>query len=123
MAYITSESVKEMRTKIKSLYPSKKGWKFSITRDHYTSVRCSILSAPVELRLDTSKDNISVNNFWIESNYEGKNDIAKEILLNINSILNLNNFDKSDAMTDYFHVGHYVNISIGEWDKPFKLVN
>lgn len=123
MAYITSESVKEMRTKIKELYPAKQGWKFSITRDHYTSVRCSILSAPVELRLDTSKDNISVNNFWIESNYEGKNDIAKEILLNINNILNLNNFDKSDAMTDYFHVGHYVNISIGEWDKPFKLVN
>jgi hypothetical protein len=123
MAYITSESVKEMRNAIKSLYPAKQGWKFSIVRDHYSSVRCSILSAPVELRLNTELTNQSVNNFWIESNYEGKNEVAKEILLNINNILNLNNFDKSDAMSDYFHVGHYVNISIGEWDKPFQLVN
>jgi len=123
MAYITSESVKEIRNSIKALYPAKQGWKFSIKRDHYSSVRCSILSAPVELRLDTTRTNQSVNNYWIESNYEGKNDVAKDILLNINSILNLNNFDKSDLMVDYHHVGHYVSLSIGEWDKPFQVVN
>ena len=123
MAYITSESVKEIRNNIKELYPAKKGWKFSITREHYSSVRCEILSAPVELRVDTTKDNEGVNHFWIESRFEGKNETATEILKNINAILNLNNFDNSDSMTDYFHVGHYVTLSIGAWDKPFKLVN
>jgi len=33
--------------------------------------------------------------------------------------LNLDNYDRSDSMTDYFDVGHYVNINIGRWNKPF----
>jgi len=121
MAYIKSEQVKEMRNKIKEMYPAKQGWKFSITREHYSIVRCEILSAPIELRLDNSRTNESVNDFYIESRYDGKNNIATEILKNINNILNFNNFDNSDVMTDYFNVGHYVNISIGAWDKPFEL--
>jgi hypothetical protein len=123
MAYITSNSVKEIRNNIKNLYPAKNGWKFSITREHYSCVKCIILQAPIELRIDTTKENEGVNNFWLETRYEGKNETATEILKNINEILNLNNFDNSDAMTDYFHVGHYVTISIGAWDKPFKFVN
>ena len=123
MAYITSESVKEIRNNIKNLYPAKNGWKFSITRENYSCVKCEILAAPIELRIDTTKENEGVNNFWLESRYEGKNETATEILKNINEILNLNNFDNSDAMTDYFHVGHYVTISIGAWNKPFQLIN
>lgn len=123
MAYITSNSVKEIRNNIKNLYPAKNGWKFSITRENYSCVKCEILAAPIELRIDTTKENEGVNNFWLESRYEGKNETATEILKNINEILNLNNFDNSDAMTDYFHVGHYVTISIGAWNKPFQLIN
>ncbi len=123
MAYISSQSVKEIRNSIKELYPAKQGWKFSITRENYSNIRCEILSAPIELRVDTSKTNEGVNHFWLESRYDGKNETATEVLKNINSILNLNNFDNSDAMTDYFHVGHYVTISIGAWDKPFNLIN
>jgi hypothetical protein len=40
----------------------------------------------------------------------------------ISDALNLDNFDKSDSMTDYFHVGHYVDINVGKWNKPFKVV-
>lgn len=123
MAYIKSESVKEMRNKIKELYSAKQGWKFSITRENYSSVRCVILSAPIELRADESTKNESVNHFYIENRYNGKNDKATEVLKNINDILNTDNFDESDSMTDYFHVGHYISISIGDWDKPFTLLN
>lgn len=34
-------------------------------------------------------------------------------------VLNLNNHDRSDVMTDYFDIGHYVSIRIGKWNKPF----
>ena len=122
MAYITSESVKEIRNNLKALYPAKQGWKFSVTREHYSSVRCIILTAPIELRLDITRQNESVNNFWISSRYnDAPNDAAKEVLTNVNNILNLNNYDNSDAMTDYFDCGHYVTISIGAWDKPFQV--
>jgi hypothetical protein len=123
MAYINSESVKQMRNQIKEMYPSKQGWKFSITRENYSNVRCVILSAPIELRADDSKSNESVNPFYIETRYNGENDKATEVLKNINDILNTDNFDESDSMTDYFHVGHYISISIGDWNKPFTLLN
>jgi hypothetical protein len=123
MAYINSESVKEMRNKIKELYPAKQGWKFSITRENYSNVRCVILSAPIELRIDNSKTNEGVNHFYIETRYNGENEKATEVLKNINHILNTDNFDESDSMTDYFHVGHYISISIGDWNKPFTLLN
>ena len=123
MAYINSESVKQMRNQIKEMYPSKQGWKFSITRENYSNVRCVILSAPIELRIDNSKTNEGVNHFYIETRYNGENDKATEVLKNINQILNTDNFDESDSMTDYFHVGHYISISIGDWNKPFTLLN
>jgi hypothetical protein len=123
MAYINSESVKQMRNQIKEMYPSKQGWKFSITRENYSNVRCVILSAPIELRIDNSKTNEGVNHFYIETRYNGENEKATEVLKNINNILNTDNFDESDSMTDYFHVGHYISISIGDWNKPFTLLN
>lgn len=123
MAYINSESVKQMRNQIKEMFPAKQGWKFSITRENYSNVRCVILAAPIELRVDNSKTNEGVNNYYIETRYNGENDKATEVLKNINNILNTDNFDESDAMTDYFHVGHYVSISIGSWDKPFTVLN
>ena len=33
--------------------------------------------------------------------------------------MNVGNFDNSDPMTDYFHVGWYVDVNLGRWDKPY----
>jgi hypothetical protein len=84
MAYINSESVKQMRNQIKEMFPAKQGWKFSITRENYSNVRCVILAAPIELRVDNSKTNEGVNNYYIETRYNGENNKATEILKNIN---------------------------------------
>jgi len=32
-------------------------------------------------------------------------------------------FDKSDSMTDYFHVKHYCDINVGKYNKPYFLQN
>jgi len=37
--------------------------------------------------------------------------------------MNIGNFDKSDAQTDYFHVGWYMSVNLGKWDKPYILNN
>jgi hypothetical protein len=31
------------------------------------------------------------------------------------------NFDESDGMTDYFHTGHYLDLGIGKYDKPYTI--
>lgn len=120
MAFITTEEVKTMRNKLKETYPAKKGWKFSVTREHYSCVRCVILSAPIELRQDPAKEYESVNNFWIESHYEKFPEI-KEVLANVTKILNTDNYNNSDLMTDYHDVGHYITLRVGDWDKPFTI--
>ncbi len=35
--------------------------------------------------------------------------------------LNTGNYDRSDIMSDYHDVGHYVDLSVGTWDKPYIL--
>jgi len=37
--------------------------------------------------------------------------------------MNIGNFDKSDVQTDYFHVGWYMSVNLGKWDKPYILNN
>jgi hypothetical protein len=35
--------------------------------------------------------------------------------------LNLENHDHSDIQSDYFDVGHYVELRIGAWKRPFVI--
>jgi len=30
-------------------------------------------------------------------------------------------YDNSDAMTDYFDTAYYMDINVGQWDKPYVL--
>jgi len=48
--------------------------------------------------------------------YEGD---ACAFLKEAHAILHGGNHNNSDIMTDYFDVGWYVDISIGQWDKPY----
>lgn len=115
MAYITSEQVKEMRQQIRAKFPSKDGWKFSVRKENYSCVNVDILEAPFKL---TDKDHVTVNTSWLKDSYKGR---TLKTLQTITKIINKGNFDKSDSMTDYFHVGWYAFVHIGKWDKPFKV--
>lgn len=44
-----------------------------------------------------------------------------EVMTKIITALNTNNYDRSDIMTDYYECGHYVEILIGTYDKPYIL--
>lgn len=62
---------------------------------------------------------IQVNVYHTDSSYTGK---CKKFFREVLDVMNTDNFDKSDVMTDYFHVGWYVNINVGKWDKGYVLV-
>lgn len=120
MAYINAQQVKEKRQKIKKEFPSKDGWKFSITNQNHSTIKLAILQAPYDMLKDEYKERgyISVNYYHIADNYNGR---LKDDLQKMYTILNEGNFDKSDLMVDYHHVGFYVDITIGSWDKGFKV--
>lgn len=104
MAYITKEQVKEMRNEIKASFP--KNFKFSITRMHHQVVNVEIMASPLQIEAHG-------NRAW-------KN--HKTIERIIKSIINKGNFDKSDLMVDYHHVGWYTHVSVGKWDKPYQQI-
>jgi hypothetical protein len=111
MAYISSESVKAKREEIKKEFPSSKGWKFSIVREHHTSIHCHIMESPLDLG-----EHSQVNHFYIKEHYKEQPEIA-EVLQKIKDILEKGNHHNSDAMTDYFDEGFYIHLEIGKWDR------
>ncbi len=113
MAYISTEDVKIIRNKIKEEFSTKNGWKFSIQRQHYTTINVSIIEAPLDLeRIFDRKCNGSNINY---GNIEKVPEIKR-----IHEIMDKGNHDNSDVMTDYFDVGWYAFLELGHWEKGFK---
>lgn len=120
MAYIDTDTVKQIRTHLKSAFPRKDGWKFSVRKEHYSSLHVTILESPLKFTEDEAEHR-TVNEYYLErySNTE----VLKEIVAIMNGKYfekGKQNFNHSDAMTDYFHVGWYVNLHLGDWNKPLK---
>ena len=63
---------------------------------------------------------LDVNTYWIQDHYSGK---AKSFLLELKAAMEGPEFFcEDDAMTDYFHRSHYIDINIGKWNKPYVVV-
>ena len=112
MAYITPEQVKEKRKEIRTKYPTKDGWKFSVRGRDYSCLDISILEAPRDLDCG---DYSQINHYNLSELKE------RELFEDITSIAMRGNHDNSDAMTDYFDVGWYFHLSVGDWDKPLVV--
>lgn len=113
MPYISTESVKEIRNELKSTFPK---FKFSVRRDHYSSVIVTVLSGPI----DFGGTDIGVNHFWIDTHW-GHNPKALEFLTKLKSILGR---EQRELVYDgdYGSVpNYYYSISIGRWDKPYVI--
>jgi len=135
MAYMSQEKKKIIAAALKVALKDS-GLKYSLRVSNHLSIDMTIKSGPVDFfgnfnakSQDTAtkrgydfaltKDRMDVNTFWIDSNFDG--DVA-ELLTKIVKILNTGNWNRSDSQTDYFDVGHYINLSIGSWEKPYILV-
>jgi hypothetical protein len=120
MAYMNQDKKSKIAAALKQVVPA--GWKYSLAVRHHSTIVMTISAAPVDLigkLYDTDRTEVTVNEFWAKEHL--KECAEKQVMLQIIECLNLDNFDKSDIMTDYFHVGHYVDLRIGTWAKPFVV--
>ncbi|URC15324.1 hypothetical protein GD1_200 [Paraglaciecola Antarctic GD virus 1] len=115
MAYMSQESKKEMAPAIKAVLKKYK-MKGSIGVRHYSTLVVNISAGPI----DFGKIHRSVNEHYIEKHY-AHIPVAQAFLTELNDACQVGNYNNSDIMTDYFDVGHYVNINIGKWDKEYIL--
>lgn len=134
MAYMSQEKKKVIAAALKVALKDS-GLKYSLRVRNSLTIYMTIKSGPVDFfgnfnvkSADTAerrgydfapaKDRMNVNTFWIDSNFDGE--VAK-LLKTIVDCLNTGNWDRSDSQSDYFDVGHYIELEIGSWDKPYVL--
>jgi hypothetical protein len=125
MAYVSQEMKKELAPAIKAVL-KKYGMKGTIAvRDHMVLV-CNIKTGKLDIlgALPVGeygpRDYVQVNPYWIEENYDDPEVVA--FLLELKDALEGPNFFcHDDSMTDYFHRSHYIDINVGQWDKPYQL--
>lgn len=138
MAYISTEDVKHIRNELKKELPQ---YKFSVVRDHHSSVTISLMKGPAFNDYEyfdrynnvTKTANLSdgehhqINQFHLEDFYGKEN---AEILSKIDTISRTAPaknggkvwYNDSDIQTDYFDIAYYVHINVGKWNKPYEVV-
>jgi hypothetical protein len=123
MAYITTEETKEIRKALKENFPE---WKFSVRREHHSSVRVTILEGPKDFS-DILHEHraMTINHYWL--NKYGKHEPFFQKIIDIikTAPAKATNgrawYDRSDAMTDYFDIAFYIHLELGRWEKPYKI--
>ncbi len=117
MPYITTEEVKAKRNVIKKEFPN---FKFSITRENHSSINVAIMEGNLDLMESSERSYTSVNQFYIDKNYEHSPEI-RDLLKAVYRIA-------AESQTELVYDGDYgsvptfyVNMTIGKWDRPYKL--
>lgn len=115
MAFMNQEKKKVIANALKAVVP--KTWKYSLKVEKYSKIVMTIRKTDDDtiLSLLEGGDYKSLNPYYVGE--------KSETLQSIINALNTNNFDNSDSQSDYFSVGHYVDIQIGEWNKPYTHLN
>lgn len=131
MAYMSQEKKTQIAAALKKVIPA--DWKWSLAVQHHSTICLTISGAPVDLVANYAnhgmdephrssalrKGHVDVNPFWWKDHFSPEMaDVFKPVF----DALNQGNHDRSDPMTDYYDVGHYVKVSLGRWNKPFALL-
>ena len=125
MAYFSVELAKKIRQQLKAEFPE---IKFRVNRgpsNYHGALSVTIDSAPYDF-IQTAYMQCSGHHFSENSKHHiGPNEETApikyiDVLNRILDIVNCENYDNSDIMTDYFDVGYYVHFYIGSWNRPFQ---
>lgn len=124
MAYLSKDDMKLMRAGIKKQFPSKAGWKLSITRSNSSSINVVFKEAPVNL-ISKGRGYYQVNPYYIEEHFEDQPEALKAFMDVKKAILDVRmqvDRNAGDPGADYGDTNFFYNISVGEWNKPFLKV-
>lgn len=122
MAYMNQEKKAKIALALKAVMPA--DWKYSLSVHNHSSLCLTIRSAPFNI-LESLKNKehvrdsyIQVNEFHLDSTW---GEPVLSVLQQIKAAMNTGNHNNSDSQSDYHDVGHYVDIRIGSWDRPFMV--
>ena len=123
MAYMNQEKKAKIAPAVKAIL-KKYNVKASLAvRNHMTLV-LNVKQGPIDFIKDfgnpedAAKFGIQVNPYWYHEHFTGE---SKKFLTEVITAMNDGNHDRSDIQSDYFDVGWYVDVNIGQWNKPYAL--
>jgi hypothetical protein len=138
MAYVSKEDKAKLAPAIKAIC-KKYGVKGTLAVHHYSTLVLTISAGSIDfiknynetsdlrpnvnacMRRDPVVDYLNVNVYWCHEHFSG---IARDFLTEITAAMRGPDFfDHSDIQTDYFHCSHYIDVTIGKWDKPYTLIS
>lgn len=136
MAYMSQERKAQLAPAIKAVL-NKYGVKGTIAVRHHSTLVVNLKQGKIDFiknyndeslqrdptgarRINLAKDHIDVNPYWYHEHFTGT---AKDFLTELFAACNNGNHDRSDIQTDYFDVGWYVDVNVGQWSKPYALTN
>lgn len=127
MAYMNQERKAQLAPAIKAAC-KKYGVKATIAVRHHSTLVVNIKGGKLDFIGNynatqrpgdrQAKDHIDVNPYWYHDHFTGD---VKDFLTELYAACNVGNHDNSDAMTDYFDVGWYVDVNVGGWNNPYVL--
>lgn len=137
MAYMCQERKKEIHQILKARL-KKYNVKWSLKVHHHSEIVLTIRKGDIDFKgsinrmmqeewdrwpdrpwmnsLYDADDYIQVNPYHYQDHFDGE---ALEFLKVAIPVLYIGNHDNSDIMTDYFDVGWWVSVHIGEYSKPY----
>jgi hypothetical protein len=110
MAYMSQAMKAKLAPAIKAVL-KKHNVKGTISVRHHTSLVVKIKEGALAF-----EEQEHVNTYWLKEHYKGK---ELKFLTELHKAMTKGNHDNSDAQTDYFDVGWYTDIEIGDWNKPY----
>ena len=121
MAYVDQAKKQRIAAALKQVMPP--GWKYSLAVQHHSTCVLTISSAPADIL--AALPCIGAAQYARINPYHYRRQLRDPELVQLFSrivaALNTDNYDRSDLQTDYFDCGHYIEINIGRWDRPFKF--
>jgi len=123
MAYITKDEIKSIREALKKEFPN---FRFSVKNRNHSTADIAIKSGPEDFSdILEGRGHIGINTYYTKEFYPEKEGFFDKIVEIAKTAPAVDGgkewFDKSDSMTDYFHTAYYINVSVGEWNKPYIL--
>ena len=115
MAYITKEEAIQMREALKFVFPAKEGWKVGFRNEHKSTASVTLKKGLFQF----DKTNGYQMNPYQKNTSSSDESIFRDIVIDTLELA-VANHDNSDIMTDYFDVGYYKSVNIGEWNKPYE---
>lgn len=136
MAYVSQDLKKNLAPTIKAIL-KKYNLKGTLAVRHHSTLVLNIKSGSIDFienynntvsqtsRYLASPENfrkaegsIDVNPYWYHDHFEGN---ALACLQEIMAAMNVGNHNNSDIQSDYFDVGWYVDVNVGQWNKPYVV--